>query len=57
MTEKGVENIYSHYEEDMHMSLQDFKREVTRWRHLWRLGEDDNLQTLVEALDYTNAEL
>ena len=58
MTEKGVEDIYSHYGEDMDMSLDDFKREVTRWRHRWRLSEGGNLpQTLVETLDYTNAEL
>ena len=41
----------------MHMFLDDFKREVTRGRHLWRLSEDRNPQTLVEKLDYTNAEL
>ena len=41
----------------MHMSLEDFKREVSRWRHLWRLSKDENAQTLVETLDYTNAEL
>ena len=41
----------------MHMSLEDFKREVSRWRHLWRLGKDENPQTLVETLDCTNAEL
>jgi len=41
----------------MHMSLDDLKQEVTRWRHLWRLSEDGNPQTLVETLDYTNAEL
>ena len=41
----------------MHMSLDDFKREVTRWRHLWRMSKDGNLQTLVEMLDYTNVEL
>ena len=50
-------NIYSHYEEDMHMSLDDFKREVTRWRHLWQMSKDGNLQTLIEMLDYTNVEL
>jgi len=52
-----VGNICSHYGEDMHMSLDDFKREVTRWRHLWRMSKDGNLQTLVETLDYTNVEL
>ena len=41
----------------MHMSLDDFKREVSRWRHLWRLSKDENPQTLVEILDYKNAEL
>ena len=41
----------------MHMSLDDFKREVTRWRHLWQMSKDGNLQTLVETLDYTNVEL
>ena len=50
-------NIYSHYGEDMHMSLDDFKREVSRWRCLWWFSEDGNPQTLVETLDYTNAEL
>jgi len=39
------------------MSLDDFKREVTRWRHLLRMSKDGNLQTLVETLDYTNVEL
>ena len=33
---------YSHYGEDMQMSLDDFKREVTRWCHLWRLSEEGN---------------
>ena len=49
--------IYSHYGEDMHMSLDDFKREVSRWRCLWWFSEDGNPQTLVETLDYTNVEL
>ena len=31
-TENSVEDIYNHYGEDMHMSLDEFKREVTRWR-------------------------
>jgi len=41
----------------MHMSLDDFKREVSSCRHLWRLSKDENPQTLVETLDYTNEEL
>ena len=52
-----MEDIYSHYGEDMHMSLDEFKREVTRWRHRWLLSEEGNPQTLVEMLDYANAEL
>ena len=39
-TEKGLEDIYNHYGEDMHMPLDGFKREVTRWRQGWLLVED-----------------
>ena len=52
-----MEDIYSHYGEDMHMSLDEFKREVTRWRHRWLLSEEGSPQSLVETLDYANAEL
>ena len=41
----------------MHMSLDEFKREVTRWRHRWLLSEEGSPQSLVETLDYANAEL
>ena len=35
LTKIGVEDIYNHYGEDMlmHMPLNEFKREVTRWHH------------------------
>jgi len=52
-----VENIYRHCREDMHMSLDDSKQEVARWRHLWWLSEDGNPQTLAETLDYTNCKI
>ena len=52
-----MEDIYSHYGEDMHMSLDEFKREVTRWRHRLLLSEEGSPQSLVETLDYANAEL
>ena len=52
-----MEDIYSHYGEDMQMSLDEFKREVTRWRHRWLLSEEGSPQSLVETLDYANAEL
>ena len=55
MTDQGIEDIYSYYGDDMHLSLDDFKREVIRWRHRWLLEEDDNKpQTLVETLDHAN---
>ena len=52
-----MEDIYSHYGEDRHMSLDEFKREVTRWRYRWLLSEEGSPQSLVETLDYANAEL
>ena len=52
-----MEDIYNHYGEDMHMSLDEFKREVTRWRHRWLLSDEGSPQSLVETLDYANAEL
>ena len=48
-----MEDIYSNYGDDIRMSLDDFKQEVTRWRHRWLLCEDGgNPQTLVETLDF-----
>ena len=41
----------------MHMSLYEFKREVTRWHHKWLLVEDGIPQTLVEELDFSIPEL
>jgi len=49
-----VEHIYNHYGEDMHMSLDKFKREVPRWRQRWLLIEDGIPQTLVKTLDFAN---
>jgi len=39
------------------MSLDEFKREVTKWRQWWLLVEDGIPQTLVETLDFANSEL
>ena len=39
------------------MSLDEFKREVTRWHHKWLLVEDGIPQILVEALDFSIQEL
>ena len=49
--------MYNHYGEDMHMFLDEFKREVTRWRQRWLLVEGGIPQTLVETLDFANPEL
>ena len=40
----------------MHMSLNQFKREVTWWRHKWPSVEEDIPQILVETLDSANPE-
>ena len=48
-----MEDIYNHYGEDMHMSLDEFKRNVTTWRHKWLLVEDGTPQALVETLDFS----
>ena len=40
----------------MHMSLNQFKREVTWWRHKWLSVEEDIPQILVETLDSANPE-
>jgi len=49
--------MYKHYGEDMHMSLDEFKREVTRWCQRRLLVEGGIPQTLVETLDFANPEL
>ena len=41
----------------MHMSLDEFKREVTKWLQWWLLVEDGIPQALVEKLDFANPEL
>ena len=43
--------------EDMHMSLDEFKREVTRWRHKWLLVEDGIPHPLVEMLEFSIPEI
>lgn len=57
LSEKCVEDIYNYYGDEMHMTLDEFKREVTRWRHRWPITEDDPPQTLVETLDFADPEL
>ncbi|XP_068738141.1 52 kDa repressor of the inhibitor of the protein kinase-like [Montipora capricornis] len=57
LSEKCVEDIYNYYGDDMHITLDEFKREVTRWRHRWPITEDDPPQTLVETLDFADPEL
>ena len=57
LSEKCVEDIYNYYGDDMHMTLDEFKGEVTRWRHRWPITEDDPPQTLVETLDFADPEL
>ncbi|XP_068678401.1 52 kDa repressor of the inhibitor of the protein kinase-like [Montipora foliosa] len=57
LSEKCVEDIYNYYGDDMHMTLDEFKQEVTRWRHRWPITEDDPPQTLVETLDFADPEL
>ena len=52
-----MEDIYNYYGDDMHMTLDEFKGEVTRWRHRWPITEDDPPQTLVETLDFADPEL
>ena len=41
----------------MHMSLDELKREVTRWCHKRLLVEDGIPLTLVETLDFSIPEL
>ena len=48
--------MYNPYYEDMHMFLDEIKREVTRWRQSWLLVEGGIPQTLVETLDFANPE-
>ena len=55
--EKIDERRMSSKEHGMHISLHEFKREVTRWRRRWLLVEDGIPQTLEETLDFANPEL
>ena len=55
LTEGKVESIFEYFGDDMAISLNDFKLEVTRWKHRWSLRESDRLpKTLLETLDETN---
>ena len=49
LTEKGVDDIYDRCGEDMPLSFDQFKREVTRCRHKWLSVEEGISQTLVDS--------
>ena len=53
LTERAVDDIYSYFSGDMHISKGEFKSEVKRWRQKWS-GMDGNVKqkTLVETLDH-----
>jgi len=50
LTERAIADIFSYYGSDMGISEDEFKTEVTRWKHKWS-GMDPNVtpQTLVET--------
>ena len=56
LTEEKLKSIHEHYGGDMAIDLEEFKLEVTRWRHRWSIREptDPLPQTLVETLDVAN---
>ena len=57
LTERAIVDIFSYYGSDMGISEDEFKTEVTRWKHKWS-GMDPYVtpQTLVETLDHANSQ-
>ena len=53
LTEEAINDIYRYYGSDMEITGDEFKTEVTRWRHKWN-GQQAKPQTLVETLDHAN---
>ena len=55
LTEAAIADIYSYYGSDMGITDDEFKAEVTGWKHKWSgMGLNVTPQTLVETLDHAN---
>jgi hypothetical protein len=50
-----VATIYEAYQADIYLSLEDFRREVARWRTHWVITKRNDLPaTLCTTLDFVN---
>ena len=55
LTDDHVATIYEAYQADIYLSLEDFRREVTRWRTHWVITKRNDLPTtLCTTLDSVN---
>ena len=55
LTDDHVATIYEAYQADIYLSLEDFRREVARWRTHWVITKRNNLPTtLCTTLDSVN---
>ena len=55
LTDDHVATIYEAYQTDIYLSLEDFRREVARWRTHWVITKRNDLPaTLCTTLDYVN---
>ena len=55
LTEEAIADIYSYYGSDMGIAEDEFKAEITRWKHKWS-GMDPNVtpQSFGETLAHAN---
>ena len=55
LTDDHVATIYEAYQIDIYLSLEDFRREVARWRTHWVITKrNDWPKTLCTTLNYVN---
>jgi hypothetical protein len=58
LTDDHVATIYEAYQADIYLPLEDFRREVARWRTHWVITKRNDLPTtLWTTLDYVNSVL
>ena len=55
LTDAHIATIYEAYQADIYLSLEDFRREVARWRSHWVITKRNDLPTtLCATLDSVN---
>ena len=49
LTDDHVATIYEAYQADIYLSLEDFRREVARWRTHWVITKRNDLPTTLKS--------